>query len=197
MILARDQRLPVVPALAGLLPDGGLPRGTVVGVGGPGGATSLALALAAGPSQAGSWTGAVGFPALGLVAAAELGIDLARFALVPTPGGQWATVVAALVDAVEVVLVRPPARVRLTDARRLAARARERGAVLVVLGDQECWPESLPLRLVAAAVEWDGIGDGFGHLHRRHIEVVVTGRGAASRERRGTTRLESGFARAG
>lgn len=197
MILARDQRLPVVPELAELLPDGRLPRGTVVGVGGPTGATSLALALAAGPSQAGSWTGAIGLPGLGVVAAAELGIDLARFALVPHPGGQWATVAAALVDALDVVLVRPPARVRLADARRLAARARERGAVLVVHGAAELWPETPSLRLVAAGVEWDGLGEGFGYLRTRHIEVVVSGRGAASRERRGTARLERHLGRAG
>ncbi len=189
-VLARSQQLPVVPALEGFLQDGALQRGTVVGIGGPAGATSLALAMAAGASQAGSWTGAIGFPALGLVAAAELGIDLARFALVPAPGSQWATVTAALLDALDVVVVHPPGRVRSSDARRLAARARERGAVLVVHGDQRTWPETPPVRLTAVSSEWDGIGSGYGHLRQRRFEVVVTGRGSASRERRATAELE-------
>ena len=83
--LAREQRLPVLGPLEPLLPDGGLRRGITVSVGsapGIGGATSLALALAAGPSISGSWVAAVGVPSLGLAAAAELGIDLERFVLV-------------------------------------------------------------------------------------------------------------------
>ena len=63
-------------------------------VGGPGTqataatAAALALALAAGPSAGGSWAAAVGMPDLGLVAAAEAGIALERFALVPYPTGR-------------------------------------------------------------------------------------------------------------
>ncbi|MGH9177562.1 MAG: hypothetical protein ACRD0N_03275, partial [Acidimicrobiales bacterium] len=64
--LAGERLLPVHPALAGLLPGGGLRRGSTVAVAG---STSLALALVAGPSGAGSWCAAVGVPSLGLVAA--------------------------------------------------------------------------------------------------------------------------------
>src|SRR5919204_302425 len=55
--LAADQLLPVLPAVAGLLPDGGLRRGTVVVVAG---SPRLALALLAGPTRAGHWAAAVG-----------------------------------------------------------------------------------------------------------------------------------------
>ncbi|HEX8805212.1 MAG TPA: hypothetical protein VF743_13490, partial [Acidimicrobiales bacterium] len=61
--LARDRLLPALPPLQPLLPGGALRRGTVVAVDagpGAGGTTSLALALAAGPSQAGSWVAVVG-----------------------------------------------------------------------------------------------------------------------------------------
>src|SRR5205807_5430750 len=99
------------------------------------GSTSLALALAAGPSSAGSWCAAVGAPSLGLMAAAELGVDLARFPLVAAPPpAEWPTVVAALLDAIDVVLAWPPPYLRAGHARRLMARARERGAVLMVPG---------------------------------------------------------------
>ena len=102
------------------------------------GTTSLALALAAGASQAGSWVAAVGLGSLGLVAAAELGVALDRLVLVDDPGRDragWASVVAALVDGFDVVLVAAgSAGSRPADARRLVARVRERGAVLVAVG---------------------------------------------------------------
>lgn len=170
--------LPVLPALEELLPGGGLRRGSTVAVtGGP----SLALALLAGPSAAGSWCAAVGLPSLGLVAAAELGVVLARLALVPEPGREWASVVATMVDALDLVLVAPPARgVVPADARRLAGRCRERGTVLVVSGP---W-EGAEVRLDVAEHRWEGLGQGHGHLRARRVTVVAEGRGAAARPRR-------------
>jgi len=177
--LAAERLLPVVPALRPLLPGGGLRRGTTVTVSR---SAALALALVAGASAAGSWMAAVGLPDLGIVAAAETGIALERLALVPVPGaGAWAAVVAALLDAVDVVLVRSPARLPAAQARRLAARARERGAVLVPLG---VWPEPADLRLAVTASAWRGLGQGHGRLQSRQVEVLVAGRGTASRERR-------------
>lgn len=177
--LAEDRVLPVLPALEPLLPGRGLRRGSTVAVAG---STSLALAVLAGPSAAGSWSAAVGLPSLGLVAAAEAGVALDRLALVASPGEQWPTIVAALLDAMDVVLVCPSGRVRVGDARRLTARARERGAVLV---STKAW-EGADVRLSVASSEWEGLGQGHGHLTRRRMEVVASGRGAAARERRAT-----------
>jgi hypothetical protein len=177
--LADERLLPVIPALQSLLPGRGLRRGATVTVSR---SAALALALVAGASAAGSWIAAVGLPDLGIVAAAETGIALERLALVPTPGARaWPTVVAAFLDAVDVVLVRAPARLPAAQARRLAARARERGAVLVPLG---AWPEPADLRLAVTASAWHGLGQGHGSLHFRQVEVLATGRGAAARERR-------------
>jgi hypothetical protein len=176
--LARERTLPVLPALADLLPEGGLRRGSTVTVSG---ATSLALALLAGPSQAGSWCAAVGLPSLGLVAAAEVGIALERFPLVARPGDDWPAVVAALVDAVDVVLVGLPRHVRSGDARRLVAKARDRGAVLVTTGESKALAADVRLSVTASA--WEGLGEGHGLLRARRIDVVATGRGAAARER--------------
>jgi len=176
--LAGGRVLPVLPALVGLLPGGGLRRGSTVAVAG---STSLALALLAGPSAAGSWCAAVGLPSLGLLAAAEVGVAVGRLALVASPGADWAAVVAALLDALDVVVVRLPDRgVRAADARRLGARARERGAVLVPLGR---W-EGADVRLSVASSSWQGLGEGSGHLRARLVEVVAEGRGAAARPRR-------------
>jgi hypothetical protein len=169
----------VLPALSKLLPEGALRRGSTVAVSG---ATSLALALLAGPSQAGSWCAAVGLPSLGLVAAAEVGIALERFPLIARPGQEWPAVVAALFDAVDVVLVSLPRHVRTGDARRLVAKARERGTVLVTTGSSRALPADVRLTVEQAA--WEGLGKGHGHLRARRLDVVADGRGAAGRERR-------------
>ncbi|HEU5149223.1 MAG TPA: hypothetical protein VFU19_01930 [Iamia sp.] len=187
--LAAERSLPVAPALAPLLPGGHLVRGTTVGVAGIG-ATSLALGLVAAASAAGSWTVAVGLDDLGLVAAAEAGVDLARLVLVDAPPPErWGTVVAALVETIELVLVRPTARVRDADDRRLAAHLRSRGGVLVRLPGVGSWPGSPDVTLRAVAPDWQGTVppsrlDGAGRLRSRRLVVEATGRGRAARPRR-------------
>ena len=188
--LAGARLLAVAPPLADLLPDGGLRRGTVLSVSGTGGATSLLASLVARAMAEGSWVGVVGLPALGLEAAARLGLRLDHLALVPAPGTDWVEVVATLVDSVDLVVVAPPARCRPADARRLAARARERGALLVVAcpslpgARPTAWPEPVDLRLEAGAAAWSGLGAGDGTLQRRAVTVRSSGRRAAARERR-------------
>ncbi|MGH9265128.1 MAG: hypothetical protein ACRD1D_10600 [Acidimicrobiales bacterium] len=182
--MAGDRLLPVLAPIEPLFPARGLRRGSVVAVSG---STSLSLSVLAAASEQGSWCAAVGFPSLGMAAAAELGVVLERFPLVPSPGrssgaGGWAWVVAALLDACDVVLARPPAHVKAADARRLTARVRERGSVLVVSGGR--WPEPAEVQLTVAAAAWEGVGRGHGRLRGRRVEVVAGGRGAAARERR-------------
>jgi hypothetical protein len=179
LVLADERALPVPAPLAPLLPGEHLRRGSTVAVRR---SVALALALVAEASASGSWVAAVGLPDLGVVAAAEAGIVLDRLALVPAPTRRtWAAVVAALLDAIDVVLVRPPAGVRVADTRRLAARARERGSVLVPLGD--AWTDPVDLHLEVTASRWRGLGQGHGHLEARWVEVAAGGRGAAARER--------------
>lgn len=176
--LAREHVLPVLEPLCPLLPDG-LRRGSTIAVGG---STSLALAVLAGASGSGSWTAAVGVSSLGLAAAAELGVALDRFVVVADPPRDaWAAVVATLVDALDMVLVRTRHRINGNDARRLIARARERGTVLVLLGDS--WPEAPDTRLTIVRAQWEGIGAGHGHLQARRVTVESGGRRAAARSR--------------
>jgi hypothetical protein len=181
--LALTRTLPLSEALHPLVPGGALQRGTTVGITGPG-ATTLGLALGVAASAAGSWVAVAGVPALGLAAAGELGIALERLLVVAdAPPDSWATVVAALLDAVDLVLVRPPARLGGADARRLQARARERGAVLCAVGG--AWPQAPDVRLAVTGATWAGpTGAGSGRLEARRVEVVGSGRGAAARERR-------------
>jgi hypothetical protein len=186
--LAGDRVLPVPDALLPLLP-GGLVRGASVQISGAAdglGSTSLALAVLAGPSASGSWAATVGIPTLGLAAAAGFGVDLGRLVLVaPPPPAEWATVVAALLDAFEVVLARPVhRRVGAADTRRLAARARERGSVLLRLGSPGAWPEAADVSLTVTATRWEGLGQGHGHLRARRAVVEAGGRRGFDRPRR-------------
>jgi hypothetical protein len=179
--LAGERSLPVLEALASLLPAG-IRRGATVTVDGAAGvgATSLALALGAEASRAGSWTAIVGMPRLGLLAATELGIAPERLLVVADPpSASVATVVAALLDAVDVVYV--GASVAPPDARRLVARARERETVLVPLSR---WPLGADVRLSVAAPEWFGLtGRGAGRLAARRVRVTASGKGVYARER--------------
>ena len=169
--------LPVLPELAGLFPQAGLRRGSTVAVLG---STSLLLALLAGATAGGSWAAVVGVPMLGLVAAAELGVEVSRLALVPRPGADFASVTSALLDGIDVVAV-GAGQVNPQLARRLSARARHRGAVLLSYG---AWPGA-ELELRCEPGEWAGLEQGAGHLRQREVVVRTQGRGSAARPRRG------------
>ena len=161
--------IPTHPALADLLPGGALAAGGRYQVAA---STTLALALLQGPSAAGAWCAVVGVPDVGIEAAAGLGIDLERLVLVPHPGQHWMSVVSALVDVVSVVLVKPPvrdgrSRVPEAAAGKLAARLRQREAVLVALGE---WPQA-DAALTISESDWVGLGSGFGHLTARQVTV--------------------------
>lgn len=136
--------------------------------------TTLAMAMAAGASQAGEWVGFAGWTDFGAEAAHQLGIELSRTVLVPAPGEHWLEVTAALVDVLKVVVLRPPTIVDAKSASILDARLRARSAVLVVQGD---WPRC-EARLSAERTVWHGIGHGRGRLRERRVQVVVR-RGAA------------------
>jgi hypothetical protein len=150
----RQQPFPVPPALAGLLPGGGLLPGSAYCLGEAG---ALLLALLAEPSREGTWCGVVGLPEFGVEAAARAGIALDRVALVPEPGERWLAVTAGL-----------------------AARLRDRGGVLLVDGQ---WPQAAAT-LTLAGASWDGLGAGHGHLSSRTVTVTVATRHAPPRQAR-------------
>lgn len=177
--------LPVLPELAGgLLPwPGGIRRGaTVAAVG----SVSLLLALLAGAMRQGSWAAVVGLPTFGALAAGQdYGIDLSRLALVPAPGPDWPTVVSALIDGVDIVVVAVPSLVAEGTVRALAARARQKGVVLIPTA---AWPGS-DLVIEVTGRTWTGLGDGRGRLRRQELALRAAGRGRAARPRTVTITL--------
>lgn len=158
--------------LAPVLP-GGLRRGDTTVVTG---STSLVLTMLAHACRHGAWAAAVGRPDLGLLAAAQAGVDLARLAVIPDPGAQAATVVAALLDGIDVVVVGAAAVLTDTERRRLSARARERGTVLL----PTCaWPGAGTV-LSVQEQGWTGVGAGEGRLRSHRLRVLRSGRGGAA-----------------
>ena len=168
--------LPVLSELRALLPGGGLRRGATISVR----SSSVLLALLVAASKAGSWCAVVGMPALSPVAAAEMGIALDRLALVPDPGTEWTTTVAALLDGLDIVVAAPPSGpIAPAVAGRLAARARQRGSVLMPSGP---WAGA---DLIVEPVRgvWEGLGAGRGRLRCRELTIQARGRGAAAAPR--------------
>ena len=183
-----DAVLAMPAPLADVLPAGGVPHGYVVSVAssalGGSGATSLLLALMSAQPEA--WVAVVGMPDFGALAAAEMGVDLSRLGLIPDPGPDPLQVISALADGVDVIaavspvegavgraVIRsmglPPARQRV-----LTGRLRQGGAVLLVVGR---WPGA-DLVFTVREVRWSGIGQGYGRLRDRELDVRVAGRRA-------------------
>src|SRR5699024_3121835 len=84
------------------------------------------------------------------------------------------------------VVTRTPTRVAPGEARRLAARARNRDAVLLpylrVAGERESWPGA-DVRIATRDRRWHGIGIGSGRLRHQLLTVTTEGRGRAARPR--------------
>lgn len=182
--LAFERLLDVPGPLGDLIPGGGVPRGAVIGLEGPRGSgrTSLALSLAASATAEGSWAAVVGIE-IGGLAAAEIGVDLEHLIVVHPSGSNssdsnsrsntsWPVVIAALLEAMALVVAAVPPGLSASDARRLIARARHHGSVLAVIGD---WPAEVSLTLRAEGASWHGL-DESGFLTQRTLAVSVTGR---------------------
>ena len=170
---AGESLLPVPESLAGLLPAG-LPRGTVAVLSG---ARSVPVGMTAAVTAAGGHVAVVGVPDFGLLAAAEMGADLSRVAVIPNPGADPVEVAAVLMDGMDLVVLGLAGRhVPMTRARAVLARARQRGCALVVTeGD---W-QGASMRMDARVRGYDitaGItaGPGFGRIGAVQVSVRLT-----------------------
>ncbi|MCP9620893.1 hypothetical protein NMK54_12085 [Nocardia otitidiscaviarum] len=167
----RREALPVPPALVELLPEGGLAKGSVVAYTG---ASSLLSGLLAAVTGAGGHAAAVGLPRLGLLAAAEMGAQLGRLAVVADPGPDRLEVASVLLDGLDlVVLGLDGAAVPPSRARVLSARARARSSTLVVTGGSWSGPS---LHIDTKVTGYDGLGRGCGRLRTVRLDVSVRGR---------------------
>ncbi len=184
---AHQRTIAMLPAFEELLPQAVMQRGSVVECAGSA-AVSLALALAAGPSLAGAWVGVAGLPQVGVAAAVELGVAPERLVMVAEPAqrfddGQWAEVLATMIDGFDVLLLGPGAHaVKAVTARRLVARLQSRGAVLLSVAPSGCVSDGASgvfgadLRFEATDAVWQGLGNGHGVARGRRASVQLSGR---------------------
>ena len=142
------------------------------------GGLSVALSLLGEASARGHWAAVVGVDDPGVVAMADLGVDLRRVLFVPRPRGAWAEASADLLDGVDLLIVRPPSRCSHAAARRLMDRVRERGTVLIALTEPNApWPLPADLSLHLTNSRWVMSS----HLDARYVTLRVGGRGEAAR----------------
>ncbi len=168
--------LPVPAPLREAMPGGGLAHGTACLFSG----TPLVLmGVLAEVTRAGGHAALLGLPELGLLAAAEMGADLRRIALIPRPGRDPAQIISVLLEGMDLVVLGPgsldvaPAR-----ARALNARLRGKKTVLAVLGTE--WPGARTT--VAAHVRrYAGVSRGKGRLRSLELLITVQRRGSPPR----------------
>jgi len=160
-----------------------LPRGTVAVLSG---ARSLLLGMVAAVTAAGGNVAIVGQPDIGLLAAAEMGADLSRLAVIPDPGTDPVEVAAVLIDGMDlVVLGLGGRRVPQTRARAVVARARNRGCTLLVTdGDWQGAPTRLAARVCGYEITAGG-RPGFGRISKVRLQIsgVCAGRRVIGRAR--------------
>lgn len=163
--------LPVPSSLAPALPSESLERGRIYGCAGDA-SLSLLFALVSVATREGSWFAMVDMDHAGLQSAREHGVALQRTVCASSGGeGAWPLVVGSLVDGFDVVAVTsPPGRPQ--EARRIAARVRSSGAVLLVLGDKGGFEVDAVLRARTVSWRFDL------HAQVRTVEVSSSGRRA-------------------
>jgi hypothetical protein len=162
--------IPVASALASLLPSSGLERGGVYACAGDA-PMSLLFSLVATATSVGSWLAFVDVPRVGLMAAHEYGMALQRVMCVNSGGHtqSYAQVVGALVDGVDLVVVSSPA-CSAAEARRIVARAKASGSVLIILG--RAGQFSPDVVLSSSTTEWHF----YTHASSRTMSVQAHGR---------------------
>lgn len=153
--------------------SGSLPRGTVAVLSG---ARSLTLRLVAEVTAAGGHAAIVGQPEVGLLAAAQMGADLDRLAVIPDPGPDPVEVAAVLMDGLDLVALGLGGRtVSAGRARAVTARARQRECTLLVTGGD--WPGAAArLEARVCGYELVGAAPGSGRIGRVQLDTRVRGR---------------------
>ncbi|MCI4676907.1 hypothetical protein [Candidatus Mycolicibacterium alkanivorans] len=182
LLPASETLLPVPESLADVLPAG-LPRGAVAVASG---ALSLPVSMAAAVTAGGGHVAVVGLPDFGLLAAAEMGADLSRLAVIPDPGTDPVEVAAVLMDGMDLVVVGLAGRtVTATRARAVVARARQKGCTVVVTRGE--WQDA-SIRLDARVRGYEMTAGragvpvpGCGRISRVQLSVRARGRAVRSR----------------
>lgn len=162
--------IPVAPELAALFPSGGLERGHVYGCRGDAW-LSLMYVLIAQSTQEGSWVSMINLDFVAMMSAQEQGVALQRVLCVDAKGDAavWTHVVGACVDGVDIVVVYRP-QCRTSDVRRIEARLKAHGSILIVVGDPGAFSPAVVL--TGHTTHWDFST----YAMSRSVQVTASGR---------------------
>jgi hypothetical protein len=142
--------LVVTEALQPLFAGAGFERGHIYAIAGEA-PLSLLFALAARATTEGSWLALVNLQRAGLLSAHEHGVALQRTVCVDCESRELSAVMGALVDGFDLVAVSSPT-CSVGEARRITARAKSQGSVLLVVGNPGAFEVDATLR--ASTVSW-------------------------------------------
>jgi hypothetical protein len=186
---AGEDAIAVPPAFEQVLPRG-MRRGEVISVREvDDGIGYTTLALIASALRQGLWSAAVGADGLGGAALAGMLASMSapagalqRLLVVPQSAKAWPEVVAVLADGIDLLVMKPPARVPAALGRRVDARIRQNGterprhrSAVIVLGP---WP-SASVRV--ERIDWVGMAEGTGHLRAGRARLIATDRSRRER----------------
>jgi hypothetical protein len=169
-----DQVIAVPGPIGDLLPGGGMPRGRVIGC--PRGA--LVCALLAATTNAGLHAAVLGglrASRINMGAAAEMGADIGRIALVDA-GDRATEVVGVLADGIPVIVLDDPSvRLQPRQEEALRGRLRDKGAVLITTNEFGVRQPYLDIEVTHIADH--GLGQGRGRVQGFDLNVRVSRQG--------------------
>ncbi|MGF3054996.1 hypothetical protein [Microbacterium sp. YY-01] len=165
--------VPLLPALAPLMPEGGLQSGAVYTFT-P--SLRLASALIAAATQQGAWCAVVGLPTFGIESAEAQGVDPERLIVVPHPHQRWFSVISALSEVVSLIMVHPSTPISAAEAQRFQARLRDRACTVLIASENYEWPNKQG-ELWLSQPEWRGLGNGWGVISECEVTVSARIRG--------------------
>lgn len=198
---AQENRF-VLEGQLGELLGGGVQAGSVLSCEGTG-SSSFALLLATQLAGEQRWTAIVGAEEISPAAAIDMGLSPLRTAYIQSTS-RPADVVAALLGLIDVVVLDARLDLHSSQIRRLQARLREKGSVLIVLqpdvfrsGKALSTRSSLAnwsadISFQTSGWQWEGIGKGHGYLQVRRARLQKSGRRQANRFREQMYELSDG-----
>jgi hypothetical protein len=136
------------------------------------GSTSALFAVAVAAWGPEDWGVIAGLPNAGLLAAAQIGVPLARTVVIPDLGVQPVRVLAALVDAYSVVVLGQTS-VNVGDRRRIEARMRRRRSRLITSSEWAGAAVAVHVERIARR----GIGQGDGVVQGPELTMRLNARG--------------------
>lgn len=119
------------------------------------------------------------------LAAWEVGIRPDRLVVIRAELTTWAHVMGTLMDGIGAVYAEVPKGIRGDVLRRAVAIARKRHVGVVLRPLAGTLPSGLAhLTVNAEEIEWEGAGQGHGHIRKRALRVTASGKAVRGIEQR-------------